>query len=413
MTESTDTSSLPAGRAFAAILFAFCCFGALFGIWQVVLEDLRAAIGINKGALGVALTVGFFASLPTMLAGGRIADRFGVVPVIAVSAIAVAVAYAGLAVVDGYVFLIALMLLFFGFSGVLDVGINAAAVAFEQATGRRALGFFHAAFSAAAAASAILAGITLSAGISFRLLYLVVTAMLLILAAVVVFGQVLPRRQRADDDGGSVEERRRNLLYRNSLILLLAGITLLGFFGESALSSWSAIYLRGSLDMSTVLGASGVAVFHIAMAVGRLAAGAAVIRFSRRVVLAGAGLTAAAGMTMALATPQAPLILGGFVLVGLGLAVVAPIAFSIAGDVAPGRAGEATSVITVLGYGGLLIGPAMIGLAADVIGLRAALAAVIVAGVAIALLSTAIRLPATAAARQETATAAGSASGRS
>lgn len=95
-----------------AILFAFICFGVVFGIWQVVLEDLKQALGISSGALGSAMTVGFFASLPAMLAGGKIADRFGVVPVIITSASGVALAFAGLAFVNNYVLLIGLMLLF-------------------------------------------------------------------------------------------------------------------------------------------------------------------------------------------------------------------------------------------------------------------------------------------------------------
>ena len=283
MTIRPRTEPRSSRAAFAAILFAFFCFGSLFGVWQVVLEDLKQALGIGSGALGTAMTIGFFASLPAMLAGGKIADRFGVVPVIAVSSFCIALAYVGLAVVDTYFVLIGLMLAFFGFAGVLDVGLNAAAVAYEQSTGKRALGFFHATFSAAAASSAILTGLFLTFGIDFRLLYLAVSMLLLILAALSLFGKVFPGQQRVEEDA-SVDHLGQNPgLYRNPLILLLAFITMLGFFGESALSSWSAIYLRGSLDLPAVLGASGVAVFHIAMAVGRLSAGAAVVRFSQAV----------------------------------------------------------------------------------------------------------------------------------
>ncbi len=72
---------------------------------------------------------------------------------------------------------------------------------------------------------------------------------------------------------------------------------------------------------------------------------------------------------------------------GLALSAVVPIAFSVAGDLAPGRAGGAISVVTTLGYGGFLVGPVLVGGLAELLGLRAALGAIVVAGIAIFILS--------------------------
>jgi MFS family permease len=72
--------------------------------------------------------------------------------------------------------------------------------------------------------------------------------------------------------------------------------------------------------------------------------------------------------------------------VGLSLSAVAPIAFSLAGDVAPGGTGAAVSVVTTLGYGGFLLGPVIVGGLAEVLGLRIALLTIAVAGITIALL---------------------------
>ena len=78
---------------------------------------------------------------------------------------------------------------------------------------------------------------------------------------------------------------------------------------------------------------------------------------------------------------------------GLALSVVAPTVYSLAGDAAPGRTGEASSVLTTIGYGGYLIGPVLVGGVAEVAGLRLALATVILAGLGIVLFSSAIRQP--------------------
>jgi hypothetical protein len=74
------------------------------------------------------------------------------------------------------------------------------------------------------------------------------------------------------------------------------------------------------------------------------------------------------------------LVVCGFLVVGLALPGVAPIAFSAAGDLAPGRAGGAISVVTTLGYGGFLLGPVVVGGLAELLGLRVALGTIAAAG---------------------------------
>jgi MFS family permease len=70
--------------------------------------------------------------------------------------------------------------------------------------------------------------------------------------------------------------------------------------------------------------------------------------------------------------------------------------FSIAGDAAPERAGEASSVVSFVGYGAFLLGPVVVGTLAQATTLRLALGLVVVAGALIAALS--LRLAST---RQE------------
>ena len=103
--------------------------------------------------------------------------------------------------------------------------------------------------------------------------------------------------------------------------------------------------------------------------------------------LRGAGLLSAAAMAVALATQIPLLVIGGFLLVGLGLSAIAPLAFSLAGRARPEDAGRASSVITTLGYAGFLFGPGIIGSVAETATLRIGLLAVVVAGLVVALLA--------------------------
>lgn len=376
---------------------AFGVFGLLFGVWQVLLADLSEGLSLSPGPLGAALTAGFVASFPAMIAGGRAADRWGRRSIVVGGGGLMAVAWVGFALIPSFPWLVGLLAVFYSASGVYDVGINAAAIAAEQRTGRRLLPLFHGAFSGGGAIGALAAGGLVAAGVPFRWLYVAVA---LLVAAVVAHlwrgdrGWAVDRADHAAAAGGD-----RWGLFRRRALLLVAAVTALGFLFEGAMETWSVVYLRRSLELPPLLGASGAAVFHAAMLVGRLASAATVARFGRRATLRGAGLSAAAGMALALATERAPVILLGFLVVGLCLAAVAPVAFSLAGDLAPGRAGEASSVITTLGYGGFLIGPSLIGGLAEGVGLRAALATTVLVGLLIAALAG--RLAVEAAARAE------------
>lgn len=154
---------------------------------------------------------------------------------------------------------------------------------------------------------------------------------------------------------------------------------------------WSGVYLRSSLELPALLGASGVAIFFAAMAVGRFGAGFVVVRFGDRLTLLGAGLVTAGGMTLSLATREPFVVMTGFLLVGLALSAVVPISFSVAGDLAPGRAGAAVSLVTTLSYGGFLLGPVIVGGLAELAGLRLALGTIAIAGALISILS--LRMP--------------------
>ena len=95
---------------------------------------------------------------------------------------------------------------------------------------------------------------------------------------------------------------------------------------------------------------------------------------------------------MALASREPLLLIAGFLLVRLPLSAVVPITFSVAGDLAPGRAGAAISVVTTLGYGGFLLGPVIVGGLAELLGLRMALGTIAVAGLLIFTLALRLRV---------------------
>jgi MFS family permease len=190
---------------------------------------------------------------------------------------------------------------------------------------------------------------------------------------------------------------RETYLVAVTCVFGLAGLALagsfatLGLLSEGQMANWSGIYLRRTLELPPLIGGTGVAVFFGAMALGRLGTGWVVGRLGNRQTLTAAGLLAAFGMVLALATTLPALVVAGFLLVGLAVAGVAPLAYSTAGYLAPQRAGAAISVVTTFGYGGFLLGPVVVGGLAELVGLRAALGIIALAGLAVFALSLSLR----------------------
>ena len=375
---------------------AASAFG-VFGIWAgssaVLLADLSRSIGLSPGPLGVALFAGAAASMVSMWSLGWTADRLGRKAYLIVVTGAFGLGTVGLVLAGSFVALVAVFVVLYSAAGLYDVGINAAAVDLERLSGRRQMSFLHALYALGAVFGSLGTGAMLSADVGFRLVYL---ALLVPLAAVAV-GIVLtrfpnPDGVRTESSPEVVEEgTSRWGLYRNAPLLLVAAIAGLGFVSEMVMERWSGIYLRDTLGLGALLGGSGVAVFFGAMALGRFGTGWAVTRLGNRRVLLGAGVLTTCGMALALVTTLPALIIGGFLLVGLAISGMAPLAQSAAGDLFPQRAGAATSVVITFSSGGGLLATPLVGGMAEVTGLRAALGLVVLAGLAVYVLSTRLR----------------------
>lgn len=388
---SVEPSSALFTRVFVYALMGFATFGFVSGMLQVVVTDLLTAFDLTSGALGRAFTIGSIGSLPIMFYGGRIADRFGLKSLLVLGCLVLAAALFGTSLARSYSVLVLLLLLSACASGALDVGFNAASITAEQRSGRKLIAYCHAAFSAFAALSALLAGLVLSVGISFRWLYVLSALVCVLYAVIIVLGGEFPREVPKEIASKGIG-RPRNL-FREPVLLLLGGVVALGSISESSLETWSAVYLREAMGLPALVGASGIAGYHLAMFLSRVLIARLALRFSRRTLLVASGLTAFVGMTLALSTTYSVLVLGGFFVVGLALAGVAPMGFSLAGDLSKGRAGETSSVMTLISYSGFLIAPGLIGMLATALGLRAALGTVILSGLLVAWFSRRVKAP--------------------
>jgi MFS family permease len=148
--------------------------------------------------------------------------------------------------------------------------------------------------------------------------------------------------------------------------------------GESAVGSWSGVFLHDDLDASIAAAAAGYIGFSACHAGGRLVGDRLESRFGPGALLRGGGLLAGIGLATVVVAPVFVLTVTGFALFGLGLSVLLPVILRMAGHegARAGNAGAAAALAHVgtLTYAGMLLGPVLVGWLAQWVGLRATFA---------------------------------------
>jgi hypothetical protein len=344
--------------------------------------DVSAATGAGHTALGVALLCLSLGALACMQLTGALCARFGTGLTAAVAGIAASACAVLPGFASGVPSLCAGLLVFGAATGAVNVAANSVGVQVEARAGRPLLSGLHAAFSAGGLLGALLGGLASAlVGVLPHLLAVAVLGLAVMAwAGPVLAGADTGTRGAAEAAPGAGADTGPR---PTAVLVVLGAVAGATAYGEGALSDWGALHLREQLHAAPALAAAGYAAFSSAMAVGRLAGGRLVSALGERRLLVGGALVAAAGALTAVLTPSLPVALGGFVLVGLGLANVFPLAIARAGALG-GPSGVALA--TTVGYTGLLGGPPVIGFLAEHAGLPTALGTVALMAVLAAVL---------------------------
>ena len=374
----------------AHYLFAalFAILGFHVGVWAVQLASLSAGLGLDPAALGAAITVAATAGLVTLFAGGALADRVGQRPVLVIGFAGTGTAFVLLALAGSFATLIPAVLLYGLAISFVDLGANTVGSAYEQAHAVAAMTGLHAWFSAGALTGAIGSAAALRAGVSYRDVYLALSAVMAAgLLATLSAAIPSPPLQVSASAGRRALHPAGPRVWRIPAVLFAIALIGVTFFGDGALESFLSTYLQTTLAGGVLVSGFGIGSYHFASLLGRLAATGALRRFGERRVVLAAGLLAAAGLLTAVTAANAAGAVGGLLLVGFAIAPVVPTTLSLAGRSAPGRSGQAVATTTAAGYGAFIVSPLTIGLLAAT-SLRLALALLIVTSLAIAGLAT-------------------------
>ncbi len=366
-----------------AIAAMFAINGSIFGLWASRIPAFKATYELNHAQLGILLLLLAGGAICAFPLAGRLADHYGAARVSKALALANLALVLALAATPN-VWLLGLVLFLFGAAhGGMDVCMNAWGAEVERWAKRPQMSSYHAMWSLGAGIGAASGFAAISLGASPLLHYATVgiplTALLYWLGNI---SWISPVNRDSKAPIFSIPKGQ----------LILVGLLAFGAsMGEGAMADWSAVYLVDIGGAPENWAAMGYAIFAVTMVIMRLLGDWITHHTSPHAAARASGLVAATGAALTVLFPVPPVMLVGFVLMGVGYALIFPLAFSRAANDPVETPGKALAGTATFGYGGMLLGPPVIGFIANATSLRVSFGVLAVLALMIAVLSGALK----------------------
>lgn len=338
-------------RARWAVGAAFGVHGVVSGSYAARIPWIADHLHLNTGQLGLALIMPAVGAIGAMPFAGSVVNRFGGRTATRIFLALWALALIAMPLAPNR-WLFMLVLFWAGTAaGTSDMAMNAEGVAVERALRRSVMSSLHGMWSVGGLIGGGIGAAAAFLGIGAPLNLAVVGAVALVIG-VVAGHWLLPTE--------AVATQAPRFSLPRGAVLVIGLIGFCAIFAEGACADWAAVYLRRVLQQGEGTAAVAYATFAFCMAAGRLCGDFLVNRYGavRTVRFAGVAGVIGGALVVTKVAPVTATI--GFGLIGLGIAVVVPLAFSAAGHTGDHPANAIAAVATV-SYGAGLAAPGLIG----------------------------------------------------
>jgi MFS family permease len=352
-------------RARIAVLALFTLNGSLFGTWASRLPAIQQTFDLSTHDLGFLLLLPAAGAIASFPMTGALSDRYGAARVAKIIALFLCPALL-LVAWSGNIYAFGLSLMFIGAAlGALDVAMNGWGAEIERAIGRPIMSSFHAMFSLGMGTGA--AGGALAAWLEMT--YPVHLTIFAFLAVNLLWLAYCDWPNVASASVATTGSKAGFTLPRGKL-LIVAAVAFAAAMSEGGMADWSALFLTNVLHASESEGATGFAVFSTAMVIMRLSGDRIVSALGPALTIRCCGLSAIFGSLFTIVATLPLMVYIGYFLMGIGYSIVFPLVFSRAANDGQLSAGRSIAAVSVFGYGGLMLGPPLIGFLAEETSLR-------------------------------------------
>jgi len=338
----------------------FFLTGFCFASWAARIPSIKSNFDFNEAELGNLLLVMPISSLIGLPISSWLVAKFNSRVPLFVSFVMFAISLAGIGYAPRIETLVIAVFSFSFMMRISNISVNTQSLVLQREFDKKIIGSFHGIWSFGGLAGALISTLMVKWDVPMKEHFLYVT-LLSIFLATLSFPYLLTNDKAPAGNKLILGKPDKFILYLG-LIVFFAALC------EGGMFDWSGVYFKEVVneDLFTL----GYLIFMTFMALSRFFSDRLIEEIGmQKTYLIGASIVAI-GITTAIVFPFFWPSLFGFSLVGIGVAAVFPMTFSLAGSSKKYSPGMAISIISTYGIIGMFIGPPLVGYLAHIFGLK-------------------------------------------
>lgn len=357
---TSDSAWLRALKLTTRLAFFIAGFG--LSCWAPLVPFAQERMQAEPAMLGIVLLCLGFGAVVGMPVAGGLSAKIGCKPVIIAGALGLAMTLPLLAILSSPVALGVTLFIFGASLGATDVAANVHGTHVQSRAGIPLMSGFHGFYSLGGLAGASVTTAIIASG-WFIWGAASIASLAIILCLI---------KARA----GFVHTREDNehpfFVLPKGKVVVIGVLAMVLFLAEGAMLDWGALLLIQVKNISASTSGAGYVIFAVAMALSRFVGDRIVAGVGEKVMLiAGVTVTGCSLFLIAWLTPLFA-VFAAIALAGFAAGNVVPVLFTLAGKQKSMPATLAISAASILGYLGVLMGPAFVGFVAHFTGLKVA-----------------------------------------
>lgn len=340
---------------FFAPSWVFSSINILIGTWILYIPFIKLKFNLNDGEVGFALfftALGLLTAIPFI---PKINKKIGLGKSTKTGIVALAVIFNLPLLAPNYLLLCASLLAVGICSAFTDISLNALTSTIEKRESINFMSAAHGFFSLGGFIGASIGSLYISQFSNPQIHMLVISVF------VIISNLYLAKNYKNVEVAEVKEEKNSPSFFKNIKPLLVVSIiAFIVMFNEGAVEHWSNLFLFDVIKVSESEAGLGFIIFSLTMTIGRfLGDGFSTTLGSLKTILFGTVLAFLAYLLIITAHLYVSVI--GFGLLGLGLSVIIPEIYRVAGNTKNLETSFAISIVSGIGFVGFLAGPVILG----------------------------------------------------
>ncbi len=364
MSSTSIAIDQPAARGRWAVAAMFGVNGFIMGSWAPQIPFMLPRHNITEFTLGLMILLFGVGAVGAMTFAGWLINHYGSRKITGLFALIACVSFAAIIFAQSIPVACIALLMVGASGGVMDVAMNSNAVEVEARLNRAIMSASHGFWSLGGFIGAGIGG-WLIAKVGEQNHALIATGLALL---VVIPAYPFMITETAHHEQGA--EKPKYAWPKNPAVYILGLMALFSMIPEGAVMDWGALYLSKEMGAPISVSALAFSFFAGTMAIMRFAGDSVRNSFGAIKTIRYSALIAAVGLCAGGLAPTPYLAIAAFTLTGLGIANMVPIVFSAAGNQPGLSPGAGISLVTMMGYSGILLAPSLIGFIAEHSGYR-------------------------------------------